>query len=186
MALIRCGSACGLPHGTTGRVSLPAATAGRRRRGRLLGAGLAGRGLRERPLGLFKPVDLLVQRGDALVDAFGEFGGRHQLTANEWRCRRLDDNAYCSPRERDDRRIDRENRGAEKQASTVHRSRRSAPFAHAPGCPPNHARRRRPNPTEHARRRSGRSNRTTTVLTSWTVTTATSPLRSPGPRWRER
>ena len=45
-----------------------------------VGAGRAGRGLRERPLGPFKPVDLLLQRDDALVDAFGEFGDRHQLT----------------------------------------------------------------------------------------------------------
>jgi len=74
--LAGCGSASGLPPGARRRVSSPAATR-HRRLGLACGDGRAGRGLRERLLCRFELADLLLQRGNALVDAFGEFGDCH-------------------------------------------------------------------------------------------------------------
>jgi len=79
-AVIRSGSASALSHRTSGPVSSPTATAHRRRLGRVLGGSRTGRGGRERPLGRLESVDLVLPRGNALVDAFGEFGDRHQVT----------------------------------------------------------------------------------------------------------
>ena len=119
--VIRCGSASALPHGTTGPVRSPA---GRHRRlGRVLSASRGGRGVRERPLGRLESVDLVLQRGDALVDALGGVRG---LSSG----RRLASGDVEGPMatliavrvRADGRPVDRTNRSSGEQTSPMHPS----------------------------------------------------------------